>query len=458
VHSTDRIGTEKISRLLWSFSIPAIIGMLVNAIYNIVDRIYVGQGVNPLGIAGITLVMPVMMVIQAASMLVGIGANSLFAIRLGEGRSGEVEKIMGHAFVLLFLIPFIVIVIIFIFMDSILINILGAGESVFPFAKSYLRIILYGSVFAAMGPGINHFIRSDGHPRTSMTTQIIGAGLNIILDPIFIFVFGWGIAGAAWATIFSQFVSFVWVMYYFNSKYTKLRFRPRAMRLEFKVTSEILAIGFAPFAMQLAMSLVNILMNNALVQYGGDNAVTAMGIAFSILIICFMPLQGLTQGAQPIIGYNYGARHYRRVIDTVKLALVSATIFLAAGWIVIQLFPAFFVSIFTKEQGELKTVGIRCLHIATLMFPVIGIQMIGANYFQAVGKPLQSTILSMSRQLLFYIPILSVLPRFFARYGLSPLDGVFAAMPCADILAVSCTTVFLLAEWKKLKSLANNEG
>ena len=207
--TTDRIGTERVGKLLVEFSVPAIIGMLVNAIYNIVDRIYVGQGVNPLGIAGITIVMPLMMIIMASSMLIGIGANALFSIRLGEGRRNEVEKIMGHAFVLLFIIPGIVIAASFIFLDDILVHLLGASEAVFPYAKTYVKIILYGGIFSAMGPGMNHFIRSDGHPRTSMITQLVGAVVNIILDPIFIFVFHWGIAGAAWATIISQFISFV---------------------------------------------------------------------------------------------------------------------------------------------------------------------------------------------------------------------------------------------------------
>jgi putative MATE family efflux protein len=281
VDPTDRIGTEKIGKLLLDFSIPAIIGMVVNAIYNIVDRIYVGQGVDPLGIAGITIDMPLIFILMAASMLIGIGANSLFSIRLGEGRRDEVEKIMGHAIVLLFLLPAVVIVILLIFVDTILIDIMGASEAVFPYAKTYLRIILYGGIFSAMGPGLNHFIRSDGHPRTSMFTQILGAGINLILDPIFIFGFGWGIAGAAWATIISKFISFLWVMFYFNSRYTKLRFRIREMKLTLSLSVKIMAIGFAPFAMQLAIGLVNILLNRSLFLYGGDVAVSAMGIVYS---------------------------------------------------------------------------------------------------------------------------------------------------------------------------------
>jgi putative MATE family efflux protein len=443
-HATDRIGTEKIGKLLLDFSIPAIIGMLVNAIYNIVDRIYVGQGVDPLGIAGITIAMPVMMIMMAASMLIGIGANSLFAIRLGEGRRDEVEKIMGHAFVLLFLIPGVVILFSLIFIDRILIDILGASEDVFPYAKTYLRIILYGGVFSAMGPGINHFIRSDGHPRTSMFTQIIGAVINIILDPLFIFVFGWGIAGAAWATIISQFISFAWVMYYFNSRWTRLRFRFRDMKLETALSFKILAIGFAPFAMQTAIGLVNILLNRSLFVYGGDIAVTAMGIVYSIMVIIFMPLQGINMGAQPIIGYNYGAKKYGRVKQAFKWAAISATIFVCAGYVLIHLAPGFFISVFRNEEGPLMDMGIRTLRICTIFLPVLGFQMLSSSFFQAIGKPLQGTLLSLSRQILFYIPLLLTLPRFFG------INGVFAAMPAADFCAVILSSVFIIREFRRL--------
>jgi len=418
--------------------------MLVNAIYNIVDRIYVGQGVDPLGIAGITLIMPVMMVIQALSMLIGVGANALFSIRLGEGRQNEVEEIMGHAFALLFAVPFVVILVCLIFSDWILTSVLGASEAVLPFAKTYFEIILYGSVFAAMSPGLNHFIRSDGHPRTSMTTQLIGAGINIILDPIFIFGFGWGIAGAAWATIISQFVSFVWVIWYWNSPLTSLRFRVKYMRLRLPLVLEICAIGFAPCAMQIAISFVNILMNNVLLIYGGDIAITAVGIMYSILVICIMTLQGLSTGAQPIIGYNFGAKQFARVQKTLKLTLISGTIILAVMWLVLQIFPGVLIMMFTKDRSELYHATIKCIRLCTLVLPVIGVQIIGSIYFQSVNKAVQSTILSLSRQLLFYVPALFILPRFLG------LTGVYLAMPVSDIFACVLTGTFLIREWKKL--------
>ncbi|GHU38909.1 MATE family efflux transporter [Spirochaetia bacterium] len=446
-NNTDRIGTSGIGKLLVEFSVPAIIGMLVNAIYNIVDRIYVGQGVDPLGIAGITIVMPVIIILMAASMLIGVGANSLFSLKLGEGHSDQVEKIMGHAFILLFIIPGILIILCFIFLDFILINILGASEAVYPYSKTYLQIILYGGFFSAMGPGINHFIRSDGHPRTSMFTQILGAVLNIILDPIFIFVFKWGIAGAAWATIISQFASFLWVVFYFNSHWTHLRFRLKNMKLELRLTLQIMAIGFAPFAMQAAIGLVNMLLNNSLNTYGGDVAVSAMGIVYSIIIVIFMPLQGLNQGAQPIIGYNYGAKKYGRVRKTYLMAVAGGTIFVFFGFILFRIFPRAFIAVFNNKDTELIKMSVYALKVCTIVMPLWGFQIITSNYFQSIGKPVQGTLLSLSRQVFFYIPLLFILPKFFG------IKGVFFSMPLADTGAVILAAAIMFFELRRLKSL-----
>jgi putative MATE family efflux protein len=353
---------------------------------------------------------------------------------------------MGHAFVLLFLIPAVAIALSFIFLDDILIKILGASPAVFPYAKTYLKIILYGAIFAAAGPGINHFIRSDGHPKTSMFTQILGAVINIVLDPIFIFVFGWGIAGAAWATVISQFISFLWVVLYFNSRWTKLRFRLKYMKLELGLTLKIMAVGFAPFALQTAIGFVNALLNHSLLLYGGDIAVAAIGIVYSILIIIFMPIQGLTQGAQPIIGYNYGAKQYERVKRTFVLAVTYATISMTAGFILMEAFPGFFISIFRNERGELMDLGIRSLRICTIMFPVVGFQIIASNFFQALGKPLQGTLLSLSRQIIFFIPLLLILPKIFG------LQGILFAFPAADLGAASLSAIFVYREFKRMNA------
>jgi putative MATE family efflux protein len=392
--------------------------------------------------------MPLMIVFMSASMLIGIGANALFSIRLGEGRRDEVEEIMGHAFALLFLVPGLVILFCFIFLDTLIVDVLGASEAVFPYAKTYLRIILYGSIFSAMGPGINHFIRSDGHPKTSMLTQIIGAVLNIILDPIFIFVLNLGIAGAAWATIIAQFISFVFVIAYFNSRFTVLRFRLRDMKLRLRLSLQIMAIGLAPAAMSLAMGLVNIILNRSLGRYGGDLAVTSMGIVSSIIMLIFMPLQGINQGVQPIIGFNYGAKQYGRVREAYWLAVKTGTIIFAGGFVLLEALPRLFISVFTREGGDLMEMCTRALRICTAALPLIGFQTITANYFQSVGKPVQGTILGMCRQLLIFIPLLLILPWFFG------LDGVFLTMPVSDVLSAIVTIPFIRHELKFLRSAA----
>jgi putative MATE family efflux protein len=450
--ATDRIGKDPIGRLLLDFSIPAIIGMFVNAIYNIVDRIYIGQGVHPLGIAGVGLVMPVMMIIQAVSMLIGIGANSLFSIRLGEKRSDEVEKIMGNAFTLLFILPAVCITVCFIFMEPILRDVMKASGEVYEYAASYLRVILYGAIFAAMSPGLTHFIRSDGHPKTSMLVQIVGAVMNIILDPIFIFVFDLGVAGAAWATIISQFVSFVFVMGYFSSKWTRLRFRFKYMKPDLKLAGSIMAIGFAPFIMQFAMSLVGILQNARILKYGGDEALTAMTILFSVLIVIMMPLMGIGQGAQPIIGYNYGAKQYDRVKKCFKLAVIACTIVLSCGFIVAQLAPGFCFSLFSRDTGTLRELGILTMRICTSMFPFIALQMMGGQFFQAIGKPVQASILSLSRQILFFIPSILFLPVLFEAINIRPVYGLYCAFPVSDFCSSIISGIFVFREfraWKK---------
>jgi len=450
--ATDRIGKDPIGRLLLKFSIPAIIGMLVNAIYNIVDRIYIGQGVDALGIAGVGLVMPVMMIIQAMSMLVGIGANSLFSIRLGQGRSDEVEKIMGNAFTLLFLIPGVCITVCLIFMEPILRDIMKAEGEVYKYAESYLRVILYGAIFAAMSPGITHFIRSDGHPKTSMMVQIVGALTNIILDPIFIFVFDLGVAGAAWATIISQFVSFIFVMGYFSSKWTKLRFRVKYMKLNAEITGNILAIGFAPFIIQFAMSLVGVLQNAVILKYGGEEALTAMTISFSMFIVIIMPLMGIGQGAQPIIGYNYGAKQYDRVKRCYKLALLACTVVLGAGLLTAQLAPGFCFSLFSKDTGSLRDLGVLTIRIITTMFPVIGLHMMGGQLFQAIGKPVPAAFISLSRQILFFIPLVLFLPVLFETIGLRPIYGVYCSFPLADFCSSIISGLFVYRQFRKWKN------
>jgi putative MATE family efflux protein len=462
--ATDRLGVDKIGKLLWEFSVPAVIGMLVNAIYNIVDRIYLGHlggEAGNLAIGAIGVIMPIMLTIAALSILIGVGANSLFSIRMGEGRSDEVERIMGHAFVLLFLIPAIGIAGCFIFFKPLLIHVLKVTPEMYPYSAAYLRIILYGAIFAAMSPGITNFIRSDGHPKTSMLVQVVGAVANIILDPIFIFGFDMGVAGAAWATIISQFLSLVFVMGYFNSKYTRLRFRPRYMRLTARLTGEIIAIGFAPFIMQFAMSLVGVFQNAQIIRYGGNDALTCMTIVFSFNTMVFMPMQGIGQGMQPILGYNYGAKKFRRVRRCFNLALLACTAFLTLGWLLTHLVPDLCFRMFSPDTGKLRELGVRTLRICTLMFPVISMQIMGGQFFQSIGKPVQGTVIALSRQFLYFLPMLYGLPVLWQRLGWSPVEGIFWSFPFSDVLSVITALTFItwqFRKWKKEDLFTGTQG
>lgn len=440
---SKQLGEVKISKLLLNFSIPAIVGMLVNAIYNLVDRIYIGHGVGALGIGAITVIFPIMLIMMGFSMLIGVGANALVSIKLGEKKNDEAEQIFGNAFVLLLCIPICITIVGHLFLNQILV-ILGASENIFPYAQSYLSIILMGAVFQTIGMGMNNFIRAEGNPKMAMVTMLIGALMNTILDPIFIFAFNWGISGAALATIISQGISAAWVLYYFFNGKSLLRIRRKNLRLKSSIILRIVSIGVAPFSMQMAASLLNLIMNNSLGFYGGDIAISGMGVVNSILTLIMMPLFGINQGAQPIIGYNYGAKQFDRVKETLKLAITAATTIVVVGFIATRLIPTQLVSMFNSKDTELIAFGTHALKVFLVFLPIIGFQIISANYFQAVGKPKQAAFLSLSRQILILIPALLILPRFFG------LDGVLYSGPLADLVSSIVTGTFLYFEMKKL--------
>ena len=433
----ERLGTERILPLLLQFSIPASVGMLVQALYNVVDRIFVGNGVGPLGLAGLAIVYPVMLIKLAVNMLIGLGATALISIRLGEGRRKEAEQILSTAFTMLILLSLVLTVLGIAFLDPLL-RLLGASEEVVPYARDYLSIILYGSVFQAIGFGLNHMIRAQGNPRLAMATMLIGAITNTILDPVFIFGFGWGVKGAAVATVLSQMVSAAWVLSYFvrGKSQLSLDFR-QAHKISWPVVWQIVAIGFAPFAMQLAASLQNIILNQSLAAYGGDLAISAMGIVFSVNTNFMMPIFGINQGSQHNIGFYFGAKQYDRVKESLFYAMVGATILVTLGFLATRFIPELLVSLFGRQDAELTALGVRSMKTVMALFPIIGVQIVGSNYFQAVGKPKKSALLSLSRQFILLIPMLLILPRFWG------LTGVYLAFPFSDAGATALT-VFLL--------------
>ena len=327
---------KNIGSLLWTFSMPAIIGMLVNSLYNIVARIFVGRGIGAAAIAATTVAFPIMIILMAVSVLIGVGATALISIRLGENRKEEAEKVAGNAMLMLILLPAIFAFFFFIFTEPILMA-FGASQEVFPYARDYMHIIMLGAVFGSLSMGMNNFIRAEGNPRMSMYTQLLGAAINVVLTYVFIFIVGWGIKGAAYATIIAQFISMVWVLSYFYTGRSLVKIRLKNLKPQMPILLSIMAIGFAPFAMQMASSVQNLILNKTLMAYGGDLALSAIGIVISIGMLLFMPILGLSQGAQPILGYNYGARQYHRVIETLKLAVAAATGIAVLGYIAIRL-------------------------------------------------------------------------------------------------------------------------
>ena len=442
IDRSARMGTESIGKLLWSFSWPAIVGMLVNSLYNIVSRIFVGHGIGTLAIAATVIAFPIMTIMFAFAMLIGIGATALISIRLGENKKDEAEQIIGNAALLLIVLPLILTIIYTLYSEQILIF-FGASAEVLPYAHDYTQIIMFGSVFGALSFGFNNFIRAQGNPKIAMLTNIFAAITNIIFNYVFIFKLGWGLKGSAFATILSQFLTMLWVLGYFILGYSELKFRLKYLKPKLSVTFMTMTIGFAPFGMHIAQSVQQTILNRTLFSYGGDIAISAVGIIMSIGTILFMPIVGLSQGAQPIIGYNYGANQYERVKETLKKAVLVGTVMASIGYVFMLMYPYQMAQLFSPDDPAVVAMAAEALVIFFALIPLVGFQIICSNYFQAVGKPVQSIILSMSRQVLLFIPLLLILPNFFGIYG------VWYTAPIADILSVLFTACFIFYEIRR---------
>lgn len=445
-----QLSEESVGKLLLKFSIPAITGMLVNALYNIVDRIFVGNGVHALAISGITIAFPIMNIIMAFGMLVGIGTSSLISIRLGQKNKEEAEQILGNAFILTIIISLIITVFGLLFLDKILLM-FGARDLVFEYSRDYTKIILIGVIFQNLAFSLNHSIRASGSPKIAMLSMLIGAIMNTILDPLFIYVFHLGVKGAAIATIMSQAVSAAWVLSFYLRNKGMISLHKRNFTLKPKLILSIFSIGVAPFAMQIAASAITFILNSSLIKYGGDIAVAAMGVINSIAMLILMPIFGINQGVQPIIGFNYGAKNFNRVKQALWLAMIGAVSIATLGFILVEIFPSAIVSVFGRNNQELIEVGAHGLRVYLAMLPFIGFQVISANYFQAVGKPKHSMFLSLTRQVIVLIPLLFILP------GIFKLNGVWSAGPTADFIAFLITAVFILREMRNLDKLHGEE-
>lgn len=445
-NSTKKLREENTTKLLFEFSIPAIVGMLVNALYNIVDRIFVGKFVGNIGIGAIFVSSPLTLVLMAFAMLVGIGGNSLSSIRLGQDRKEDSEKILGNAVILAGIISSMLGIIGFLFLEPLLLF-FGSSNEMLPYSVEYTRIILLGAPLQAIGFATNHFIRGEGSPKVAMFTMLIGAISNVILDYVFINIFSMGIGGAAWATIVSQGISMIWVLSHFIKGGSILKLRKENLKLQFSTILEIFSLGFAPFSMQLAASLVNIILNNSLSTYGGDIAISSMGVINSLTMLMMMPMFGINQGAQPIIGFNYGAEQYDRVRETLFKAMTAATVIALIGFVLVRTIPDKLFYIFldkTDNIEDIMNVGVRGLKLYLLMLPIIGVQVVSSNYFQATGKPIKAALLSLSRQVLILIPAIMILPRFFG------LDGVWGATILSDLSATIIAVIFLIKDLKTM--------
>ncbi len=441
---SKRLGEGSIPRLLLTFSAPAIVGMMAQAIYNVVDRIFVGQAVGPLGIAGTTVSFPFMLIVMAFGMLIGFGSAASVSIRLGEKKKAEAEHVLGNALVLLVIVASVLTLLGLVFLDQIL-TVFGASKEVLPLARDYLQIIVLGSVVQCVGFGLNAVIRGEGNPRIAMYTMLIGALLNTILNPIFLFGFGWGMRGAAAATVIAQAVSALWVLGYFLGGKSLLTLHGGNLRLRWSVCASILTIGSPLFAMQIAASVMNAVLNHQLRLHGGDLAISVMGIVYAVALFIAMPTFGINQGAQPIIGYNYGARKFDRVKKTLQTAILFATAICLSGFLVVMLFPSQVIWLFNREDEALMRLGTHAIRICLMMFPIIGFQIVSTSYFQAVGKPKQAMLLGLSRQVLLLIPAILILPHFFG------LNGIWAALPTADLASSTWTGIWLFLELRHLR-------
>lgn len=444
---TNDLGRDRVGTLLVRLALPAIAAQLINALYNIVDRMYIGhiEGVGDVALTGLGVCFPVLMFISALSALVGMGGGSRAAIRMGEGRQDLANEILGSCAALLAVISAAVTVVFQLLKEPMLL-LFGASGNTIGYAADYLGVYLWGTLFVQVSLGLNNFITTQGFSTYSMATVVIGAVTNIVLDPIFIFGFGMGVKGAALATILAQGVSALWVLSFLRGRRTRLRLQARCLRLRWSILAPVVAIGVSPFIMQSTESLVNIALNSSLKHYGGDLYVGAMTIASSIMQVLWMPFQGLAQGAQPIIGYNYGAGSLDRVKRCFSLMLRFSLLLSVAGWAAVELFPGVFVALFNNKP-ELVALTVRVLRIYMAGFFMMGLQSACQQTFVALGQARVSLFLALLRKVILLIPLIYLLPLLLTG---NQAFAVYLAEPAADFLAATATGLVFLRRFPRI--------
>ena len=434
------LGTERVGKLLKKYALPAIIAMTASSLYNMVDSIFIGQGCGPMAISGLALTFPLMNLSSAFGTLVGVGGATLISVLLGQKNYDKAKKVLSNVFLLNIMIGVLFSGISLIFLNPIL-RFFGASDATLPYARSYMIPILIGNIVTHLYFGLNSIVRVAGHPQKAMYATILTVTLNTILDPIFIFVFKMGIQGAAIATILAQCVALVWVMRIICDKKEFLHLEWKKLHVDWKIAGRSISIGLAPFLMNVASCFVVIFINNQLKHYGGDLAIGAYGIVNRLVFLFIMIVMGFNQGMQPIAGYNYGAKLYDRTIRVLNLTMLCACIVTCSCFLVGMFIPKTAISLFTHDE-QLIDIAARGFRFTVLIFPIVGRQMVISNFFQSLGLAKRAIFLSLTRQLLFLLPCLAILPLFWGT------DGVWLSMPASDLAAVIVAEI-MLANLKK---------
>ena len=442
-HIPTELGTKPIGALLWQYSLPAIIAMVASSIYNIVDSIFVGQGLGDEAISGMAVASPFMNLSAAFGAMVGVGASTVISVRLGQGKYDEAQHILGNTISLNIVLGLIFTAVCLPFLDNIL-YLFGASDVTLLYAREYMLIILLGNMVTHLYFGLNAVLRSAGHPRSAMGCTFLAIIINCILDPLFIFVFRWGIQGVAWATIIAQAIALAWQLKLFSRPTELLHLRRGIYRLKSSIVRQCLAIGLSPFLMNSCACLVVLICNNRLLQYGGDMAIGAYGIVNRVVFLFATFVFGLVQGMQPIIGYNWGARQNDRVFRVLRYGIIGATGITFMAFLTGELIPAPVIHIFGAGP-ELTAKAVRAFHFVVAAFPLVGAQMVIGNFFQSIGHAGKSIFLSVTRQMLFLIPLLAVLPKWWG------LDGVWLAMPISDTISFIAAICMLIYMVRKIK-------
>ena len=441
--ATLQLGTEPVGKLLWQYASPAIVAMVASSLYNMVDSIFIGQGVGPMAISGLAITFPFMNLSGAIGACIGVGASTYLSVKLGQKDYSKALKILGTSTVLKIITGIVFGALCLIFLDPIL-RFFGATDNTIPYARDYMQIILLGNVFTHLYFGMNALLRAASKPRHAMYATIFTVVLNTLLDPLFIYTFGMGIRGAALATVLSQTTAMCWQIWIFSNPKELLHYKRGIFKLDLGIIKNILAIGVSPLSMNACACIVVIFINTALVRHGGDLSVGAYGIANRIGFIFFMVVMGINQGMQPIAGYNYGAEQYDRMLRVLTLSMVAATCIMTVGWLVGELLPKTCARLFTTDE-QLIDIAARGIRINMILFPMIGSQAVITNFFQSIGMAKISIFLSLSRQMIYLLPLLVILP------PLMGVDGVWWALPISDALAFVTTWIIMIRYMRNFK-------